>query len=197
MRNLCQALLDSGLTGMTRRRLVVLDRDGTLIVEHQYLSDVQQVELLPGAASGLRQLQERGLGLIVITNQSGVGRGFFDLARLDQIHRRLHELLHAEGVHLDGIYVCPHTPDDDCRCRKPNTALLELAAKDMGCDLQASFVIGDKACDIALGRRVRATTLLVRTGYGAQVAPERTITPDHVVDDLWEAAQVIRRQLVE
>ena len=87
---------------MTRRRFVVLDRDGTIIVEGQYLSDHRQVELIPGAASGLRQLSEMGLGLVVITNQSAVARGFFDQARLDLIHQRLCELFEAEGVHLDG-----------------------------------------------------------------------------------------------
>ena len=180
---------------MTQRHFVVLDRDGTIIVERQYLSDPSEVELIPGAASGLRQLSEMGLGLVVITNQSAVGRGFFDQARLDLIHRRLCELLNAEGVHLDGIYVCPHRPEDDCPCRKPRPGLLELAAQELDFDPQACFVIGDKACDIELGRRVGATTFLVRTGYGAQVTAETTVIPDYVVDDLWDAAQVIERLL--
>lgn len=180
---------------MKRRRFVVLDRDGTIIVERQYLSDPRQVELIPGAASGLRQLSEMGLGLIVITNQSAVGRGFFDEDRLDLIHQRLCELLEAEGVHLDDIYVCPHRPEDDCPCRKPRPGLIELAAKELDFDPQACFVIGDKACDIELGRRVGATTLLVRTGYGAQVAAETMVTPDYVVDDVWGAAQVMERLL--
>lgn len=180
---------------MRQRRVVVLDRDGTLIVERHYLSDPEQVELIPGAAGGLRQLQERGLILVVITNQSGVGRGFFDRARLDLIHRRLEELLGAEEVHLDGIYVCPHTPEEDCRCRKPRIGLLERAASELGFDPRASFVIGDKVCDIELGRRVGAVTFLVRTGYGAEVSGKPTVTPDYVVDDVWGAAQVIRRLL--
>lgn len=180
---------------MKRRRFVVLDRDGTINVECEYLSDPDQVELLPRAANGLRQLSERGLGLIVITNQSAVSRRFFDKARLDLIHRRLRELLEAEGVHLDGIYICPHTPEDDCPCRKPKPGLLELAAKELGFDPQACFVIGDKACDIELGQRVGATTFLVRTGYGAQVAAGNSVIPDYVVDNVWDAAQVIKRLL--
>ena len=182
---------------MKRRRFVVLDRDGTTIVERHYLSDPLQVELIPGAASGLRQLSEMGLGLAVITNQSAVGRGFFDQARLALIHQRLRELLDAEGVQLDGIYVCPHRPEDACRCRKPETGLLELAAQELGFDPQASFLIGDKAIDIELGQRVGATTFLVRTGYGAQVAAENTVIPDYVVDDVWDAAQVIKRLLLQ
>jgi D-glycero-D-manno-heptose 1,7-bisphosphate phosphatase len=93
---------------MSQRRFAVLDRDGTIIVERHYLSDASQVELIPGVAGGLRHLREMGLGLIVITNQSGIGRGFFDQARLDLIHQRLRELLQAEGVNLDDIYSCPH-----------------------------------------------------------------------------------------
>ena len=97
---------------MLPQRFVILDRDGTIIVERCYLSDPAQVELIPGAGAALRQLSEIGLGLVVITNQSGIGRGYFDRSRLDLIHRRLCELLEAEGVRLDGIYTCPHVPED-------------------------------------------------------------------------------------
>ena len=180
---------------MTRRRFVVLDRDGTIIVERHYLSEPHQVELIPDAASGLRQLTEIGLGLVVITNQSGIARGFFSKADIHLIHQRLCELLEAEGVRLNGIYFCPHRPEDNCPCRKPRTGLLELAAKELCFEPQASFVIGDKASDIELGQRVGATTFLVRTGYGAQVAADTMVTPDYAVDGLWEAAQVIQRIL--
>jgi D-glycero-D-manno-heptose 1,7-bisphosphate phosphatase len=176
-------------------RCVVLDRDGTLIVERHYLSEPDQVELISGVISGLRQLSEMGLGLVVVTNQSGIGRGLFDLIRLDLIHRRLCELLAAEGVHLEGIYVCPHTPEDDCLCRKPRIGLIELAAKELNFDPRTTFIIGDKSSDIELGKRVGATTFLVRTGYGAQVAADPTVNPDYVVDGVWEAAQVIERLL--
>ena len=180
---------------MKRRRFVVLDRDGTIIVERHYLSDPRQVELIPGAASGLRQLSEMGLGLVVITNQSAIGRGFFDKEQLDRIHQRLHNLLEQEGVHLDGIYVCPHIPEDNCSCRKPQPGLVELAAQELNFDPSDSFVIGDKACDIELGRRIGATTFLVRTGYGAEVVADAMITPDYVVDDVQAAVPVIQRIL--
>ena len=178
------------------RRFVVLDRDGTLIVEQHYLSHPGQVELIPGAAGGLRRLSQLGLGLVVITNQSGIARGYFDEAALFRIHRRLRELLEAEGVWLTGIYVCPHVPEDGCRCRKPEAELLQRAARDIGCDPRAAFVIGDKACDVELGRRVGATTFLVRTGHGAGFAGDTAVTPDYVVDDVKEAAQMIERLLV-
>jgi D-glycero-D-manno-heptose 1,7-bisphosphate phosphatase len=180
---------------VTQRRFVVLDRDGTVIVERHYLSAPEQVDLIPGVANGLQQLREMGLGLVLITNQSGLGRGFFDESRLDAIHERLRELLRAEGIYLDGIYVCPHKPEDDCLCRKPKTGLLDLAARELGFDRQTSFVIGDKPCDIELGQRAGATTLLVLTGYGTQALIERTITADYTVASLSEAAHVIRHLL--
>ena len=180
---------------MTQRRFVLLDRDGTIIVERHYLSDPCQVELIPGVAHGLRQLSEMGLGLVVMTNQSAIGRGLFSMERLHSIHRRLRELLEAEGVYLNGIYSCPHIPEDNCCCRKPQPGLVELAAQELGFDPQASFVIGDKACDIELGQQVGATTFLVRTGYGAHVAADGLVTPDYVVDNLQDAAQVIQSLL--
>jgi D-glycero-D-manno-heptose 1,7-bisphosphate phosphatase len=172
-----------------RRGVVVLDRDGTINVERHYLADPDQVELIDGAAEGLRHLRDLGLELIVVTNQSGMGRGYFTAETLAAIHGRLVERLAAEGVELGGIYVCPHVPADGCRCRKPGPALLEQAARERGFDPRQAFVIGDKASDVDLGRRAGSTTLLVRTGYGAEAAGD--VTADYVVEDLREAARVI------
>lgn len=178
---------------MKRRHVVLLDRDGTLIVERHYLSDPRQVELIPGVGVALRRLQALRVGLVVVTNQSAVGRGMFDRARLESIHQRLRELLAAEGVYLDGIYYCPHTPDDGCLCRKPQPALVEQAARELGFRPQSSWVIGDKSCDLEMGRRVGATTVLVRTGYGAQVAAQGVVQPDHIVESLQDVVPVIER----
>ena len=180
---------------MTGRRFALLDRDGTMIVEKNYLSDPRDVELIPGTAQALRQLSKMGLGLLVITNQSGVGRGYFDDSKLALIHQRLVELLAGEGIHLDGIYYCPHKPEDECLCRKPGPALVRQAAAKHGFDPRLCFVIGDKPCDIELGRNVGATTILVRTGYGDQLASQQLTRPDHVVSDVAQAAQVIKRLL--
>ena len=177
------------------RRFVLLDRDGTIIIEREYLSDPQQVELIPGASEALRRLRHLRLGLAVVTNQSGVGCGYFDAARVNLVHKRLDALLAADGAYLDGIYVCPHTPEDGCLCRKPNTGLAKMAAKDLGFDLGAVFVIGDKQSDIKMGQRIGATTILVRTGYGAAVAGSRAVRPDLIVDDLKAAGQTIESVL--
>lgn len=183
------------------RRFVILDRDGTINVERRYLSDPAKLALLPGVAPGLRTLREIGLGLIVVTNQSGIARGFFNHARLERVHDRLHELLGAVGVELDGVYVCPHGPDDGCPCRKPRDGLVVTAARELGFQPERSFVIGDKPCDIELGQRIGATTLLVRTGYGAETAASLSDgggtvpRPDLIVADLKAAASAIRKRL--
>jgi histidinol-phosphate phosphatase family protein len=171
---------------------VVLDRDGTIIEECEYLSDPEQVRLIPRAAAALSQLQAMGYGLVVITNQSGIGRGFFDETAVQRIHQRLQQLLGKAGVSLDGLYVCPHKPDDDCLCRKPKLGLMQLAARDLGFSPAHSIVIGDKPCDIELGRNAGAVTFLVRTGYGAQVEAEQSVTADYVVDDLQAVVRAIR-----
>lgn len=174
-----------------KRRFALFDRDGTLIVERNYLSDPDGVELLPGVIEGLHRLRDLGVGLVVVTNQSAIGRGYFDQNRLDEIHRRMEDLLAAEGIRLDGIYVCPHTPEEGCRCRKPLTGLVERASRELGFDARQCFVLGDKECDIELGRRIGAKTFLVRTGYGAELAASDGSSADYVVDDLAEAARTV------
>lgn len=176
---------------MNSRRFVLLDRDGTIIVERHYLSDPADVELLPGAARGLRRMRELGLGLVVITNQSAIDRGFFDEARLDQIHARLGDMLREEQVSLDGIYYCPHRPEARCTCRKPEGDLPKRAARELGFNPSESLVIGDKDCDIELGKRLGATTFLVLTGYGRKTDANQRVRPDFVVADLEEAASEI------
>lgn len=180
---------------MRMRRFVLLDRDGTLIAERNYLARAEDVELLPATARGLRLLNHLGLGLAVLTNQSGLGRGYFDQAALDTVHTRLSQLLAGEGVSLAGIYVCPHIPEDDCDCRKPRPGLAQRAAAELNFDPAASFVIGDKACDIELGQSLGATTFLVRTGYGA-LHEQNGTRADYVVDDVLAAAHIIRSLVV-
>ncbi len=174
---------------------VFLDRDGTLIAERHYLSRPEQVELLPGAADGVRWMNQVGLKVLLVTNQSGVGRGYFNTDQLQQVHDRLEQLLEAEGAWLDGIYVCPHHPDEGCTCRKPDTGMIEAAARDHGILPQRSYMIGDKPCDIELGQRVGAATILVRTGYGVQYECDPACRPDMVCDHLPAATEFIARSL--
>jgi D-glycero-D-manno-heptose 1,7-bisphosphate phosphatase len=175
------------------RRFVLLDRDGTIIVERHYLSDPEQVVLLPGAAEGIAALNSLGLGVVVATNQSGVGRGYFDAQALQHVHARMLQLLAASGATIEAIYVCPHRPDENCPCRKPRPGLALRAAAEWGFEPQRCWVVGDKPCDIELGQRLGAETFLVRTGYGEWWAGE--CRADHVVDDLAAVAQRIAQQL--
>jgi len=176
---------------MSARRYVLLDRDGTVNVERSYIADPDKVELYRGVGPALRELRAAGFGLAVVTNQSGVARGKVAPDQLERVHARLAELLAAEGVALDGIYVCPHGPDDGCDCRKPLPGLVTRAARELGFDPRDSFLVGDKGIDIDLGRIVGATTVLVRTGYGVETERERLSSPDHVADDLPAAARWI------
>ncbi len=178
-----------------QRMLVLLDRDGTINVERNYLSNPEDLELLPGAARAIRTFRLLGLAVAVVTNQSGIGRGILDWNTLEQIHVRLAELLAAEGACVDGIFVCPHAPDENCQCRKPRTQLARKAAEELGAVLESSFVIGDKPSDMKLGRAIGATTILVRTGYGAKTESEIVERPDHVVEDILAAADQIKELL--
>jgi D-glycero-D-manno-heptose 1,7-bisphosphate phosphatase len=176
-------------------RFVLLDRDGTLNVERHYLSDPDQLELLPNVGAALARLRALGCGLVVVTNQSGIGRGYFDRDAVDRVHARLRELLAQFGVRLDGIYLCPHGPSEHCQCRKPLPGMVEQAVADFGFDPKDAFVIGDKEADINLGRAVGAKTILVRTGWGAETEKRSACSPDVIVDDLGQAAAWIETQL--
>ncbi len=175
------------------RRFVLLDRDGTINVEKHYLSDPEQMKLYPGVGPALRRLQDLGLGLAVITNQSGIGRGYFTLETLERIHQRLRALLAAFGVVIDGIYLCPHAPDEDCDCRKPLPGMVDQAVAELGFDPAQAFLVGDKTVDMELARAVGATGILVRTGHGR--AHEDKCAAALVVDDLPAAAAFIERSL--
>jgi D-glycero-D-manno-heptose 1,7-bisphosphate phosphatase len=177
------------------RRFVIFDRDGTLIVERNYLSDPEQVELIPGAASVIRDLHALGLGILVATNQSGIGRGYFSLEALQSVHQKLNQLLAEQGAQLDRIYFCPHAPADGCSCRKPEIGLMEQAVSDFNFDPKLSFVVGDKACDIEFGRKAGSTTILVLTGYGKKTYKEMSIRPDYVVEDIQKIPNLIKSLL--
>ncbi len=175
------------------RPAVFLDRDGTLIHEAGYLSDPDGVRLLEGVPAALARLKAAGFALVVISNQAGVGRGYYPIARAHAVMARLRRLLRERGVEPDGIYFCPHAPDAGCACRKPGTELLERAAEDHGLALRASAMIGDKRLDVEAGRRAGCRAVLVRTGYGRE--EERELGgaapgagPDWIADDLGAAA---------
>lgn len=153
---------------MNTRPAVFLDRDGTLTEPRHYPSSPADLVLAAGVGPALRRLRHQGWSLVLVTNQSGLARGLFSLRALDAMHRHLRTLLTAHGVHLDGIYVCPHHPDGTvdglsfrCACRKPNAGLLVGAAGELGIDLASSWMVGDFASDVEAGRRAGCRTAWV------------------------------------
>ena len=179
------------------RPAVFLDRDGTIAEEVGYLNHVSRFRILPRVADAIRRLNEAQLPVIVVTNQSGAGRGYFPESLVDTIHELMIQQLQAAGAHLSAVYYCPHTSVDGCNCRKPKTGMLEQAAREHVIDLHRSFVVGDRRGDIELGRRAGASSILVRTGYGAGEylwnAPKWPFQPDFVAADLADAVDWILR----
>lgn len=173
------------------KKFILLDRDGTIIFDKHYLHDPEGVELLPGAIEGLQKMHEMGFGLGVLTNQSGVGRGYYDDASVNACNARMAELLAPYGITFEGVFYCPHTPDEACCCRKPEPGLMEQAVEALCFDPKESFMIGDKEADMGIGRNTGATTILVRTGKGAAHEERCKEIADYVVDDLRGAAEVI------
>jgi D-glycero-D-manno-heptose 1,7-bisphosphate phosphatase len=181
-------------------RAVFLDRDGTLIEEVGYLDRIERVELYPWTIAAVGALNRAGLRVVLVSNQSGVARGFFPEAVVDQVHRHIGTLLEQGGAHIDAYYYCPHHPDGKiteyaiaCECRKPRRGLVDRAVRELGVDPSASFVVGDRWLDVALARAVDAEGVLVRTGYGAteEERPPEGLRADAVVDNAVAAASWI------
>ncbi len=143
---------------------IFLDRDGTLNPDPGYINSPDQFELFPGVPEALARLKRAGARLIVVTNQSGVARGFLTRNDLDAVHRKLKRLLDVAGTSLDSIYFCPHHPDDGCGCRKPNRGMIDQAVEEWGVTLDRSYLIGDHIRDIELAKRIGARSVLVTTG---------------------------------
>lgn len=171
--------------------VVFLDRDGTIIVEKHYLSDPALVELEKGAVEGLQRLKAHGLTLVVVSNQSGVGRGRFGLDAVHAVNARVAELLAQHGIDIAGWYMCPHAPDTPCQCRKPLTGLALQARDDLGLDLDGCFVVGDKRSDVELADAIGGTGILVTTGHGDADLQWAQAQGRPVVHTLSQAADLI------
>ena len=154
------------------RPALFLDRDGVVIVDRNYLSDPDQVELIDGVAETMKAAAAAGYLLIGVSNQSGLGRNHFTEQELILVMNRLDEMLRDEGTGFDGFYYCPHAPEDQCECRKPKTGLLEEAAETCVWDASRSWVVGDKTSDVALAVAGQMGGILVRTGHGPDYETE-------------------------
>jgi D-glycero-D-manno-heptose 1,7-bisphosphate phosphatase len=184
------------------RGAIFLDRDGTINTEVEYLSKPEQIELIPRSADAIREARDLGFKIVIVTNQSGIARGFLTEAQLSDVHAELTSRLLSQNARIDGIYYCPHHPSigagpyrKDCDCRKPKPGLIVRAARELDIDLTRSFSIGDRMSDVLAGKNAGLTSLLVRTGYGTQELaslPPGTPQIDHVADDLYGAIQYVK-----
>ncbi len=182
---------------MKRNKAVFLDRDGTIVVHEHYLSSPEQLKLLPNAAEGIRLFREHGYLIIVVTNQSGVARGFFDEERLMLIHQKLIGMLEEEGVVIDGIYYCPHHTEGvieqykiNCDCRKPGPGMLLNAAQRYNIDLTQSLMVGDSETDMLAGKNAGCKCVLIRNDRIDEISTAAMTGADYMVNDLLEAARL-------
>jgi len=184
------------------RPAVFLDRDGTINEQMGYINHLSRFHLLPGVAEAIRILNDRQIPVVVITNQSGLARGYFPRELLEQVHGKMHDQLAEQGATIDGVYVCPHHPEAvaeqyrvRCNCRKPNTGLLEQAAAELNLDLHRSFLVGDRWSDVRCAVRAGCTPVLVLTGYGRgdhlYIGPGQDDQPEFVAESLLEAVRWI------
>jgi len=169
-------------------KAVFLDRDGTIAKDVPYCSRPEDFNLLPGAADGIGLLNKHGFKVVVITNQSGIARGYFTEEMLSRIHDKMCRDLAKSGAHVDAIYYCPHHPDDNCECRKPKPRMLLQAASDLNIDLGKSYVIGDKYMDIEMGENAGCQTILIAERNKGSETDKQVPCPDYTVSSIDDAA---------
>jgi len=184
------------------RPAVFLDRDGTISEEVGYVNHISRLRLFPWTAEAIRKLNQAGFPVIVVTNQSGVGQGYFPEELVHEVHEKIQAELKPQGASIDAFYYCPHHPSArlsayrvECRCRKPDAGMLEQAALEFHLDLHASFMVGDSTRDVESGIRAGAHTVMVMTGYGRgnleYQRPSLPRMPDWTVENLREAVDTI------
>lgn len=191
---------------MNKKPAVFLDRDGTINEQMGYINHISRFVLLPGVGRAIRRLNKHNIPVVVVTNQSGLARGYFPASLLEDVNSKMAAELARDGAHVDGLYICPHHPEakeeqyrQDCSCRKPKTGLLEQAAAELDIDLGRSFMVGDRWSDLKCGAAVGAAPILVLTGYGRgdqlYVGPQQETQPILVAEDLNAAVDWILMQV--
>lgn len=185
---------------LSKNTAVFLDRDGTINEEVGYLSRIEQLKLFPATFEAIRMINEHGMKAVVITNQSGVARGLFNEDFIDTVHKLINKMLKEKGVFIDRFYYCPHHPTEgvgkyriSCDCRKPAPGMLIKASEELDIDLSSSYVVGDTERDLETAQNAGVTGILVRTGYGKDVAIARTFNAAYIARDILDAVRWIMR----
>ena len=175
---------------MEAKRFIFLDRDGVIIKDKPYIHEIADIEFLPNAIAGLLKIQQLGYGFIIITNQAGVARGYYTFKEAEDFHGEVVKRLNAQGVYIKKSYLCPHHPDftGNCDCRKPRAGLIERAVKELDIPMAGGIFIGDKDCDIQLGKNCNGRTFLIKNGQY-----QTTEEPDFAVHDLMGAYNILWR----
>ena len=184
------------------KQAVFLDRDGVITQEPPYYAyQLSHLELILKSAEGIRLLNENGFLVVLVSNQSGIARGYYEEEDAARFNQALAQKLAEEGAHIDAIYICPHHPEAkiekyrlECDCRKPKPGMLKMAEEALEIDLKQSFMIGDKSIDVEAGKRAGCRTILVKTGYGHEEIQRSQIECGYIADDLYDAAKYILRQ---
>lgn len=169
------------------RKAVFIDRDGTINTNFGYITDPNDFKMYPGVAEGIKLLKEKGFKIIIITNQSGIARGYLSKEKLKEIHEKMTDELFEKGTSIDAIYYCPHHPDDKCDCRKPNYGLIKRAVKDLDIDTRHSYIIGDRMLDVEAGHNAGLKTVLVPEDKEKieKEKKESNVKPDYSCDDFY------------
>ncbi|KPK89655.1 hypothetical protein AMJ80_09465 [bacterium SM23_31] len=189
-----------------KAKAVFLDRDGTISYEIGFIDRVEDFKLYPYSAESLAALRSMDFKIVIVTNQSGIARGFFQESRVMEINDRMHTLLKNEGVTIDGIYYCPHSPEGivaeyvkECTCRKPDIGMIKKAETELNLDLSSSIIVGDKLTDIECGHNAGLKTVLIRTGYGKDEEKKlgkspTGVQPDVILDTLKDVVEWIKNE---
>jgi histidinol-phosphate phosphatase family protein len=175
------------------KKAVFLDRDGVILVDKDYMVNISDMEFLPGAIKALTNIPKQYLK-VIISNQSGVGRGYFTIEQLNSFNDNFIAELKKYGVFIDKLYYCPHDPEENCNCRKPKTGMFDLAKRQLGIDVSQSWMIGDKSSDIMAGKQIKARTIQVRTGYAGNEPGAVSVEPDFYANDLYQAVEILNNE---
>jgi heptosyltransferase-2 len=183
---------------LQRGKAVFVDRDGTLIHDKNFISKVEDVEFIPGSIKAVKIFKDLDHKVVIVSNQSGIGRGILTKEIVDEVNEFILSQLRKEGLDVDGIYYCPHSPDDNCNCRKPNLEMVNRASSKLNLSLKNSWAIGDKLSDVMLGKNMGGKGGLVLTGYGKKeiekIKQSSSIKPDFVAENLLDAALWIQKE---
>ena len=178
-------------------KAVFVDRDDTISRDVPYCSCPADFGLLPGAGNGIRLLNQQAFKVIVVTNQSGVARGYFTAEMLERIHQKMCAELAEYEAHVDAIYYCPHHPDEGCECRKPKPKLAFQAIKQLNIDCRQSFAVGDRLMDVELARAIGCKSVMIPSEAGKEELESSSVFPDHITSDLESAAKWIIEHSVQ